>query len=267
MTQHSMDFWTTVDELKHTKSEGYDERLRAFLALTPTPLRTLLAARSEALEGTRPYAGFVEALVLTFSGWIFRSKRDTRIRNNTELWEKRVATLDRLLQPMYRDIQNIGLLLDTFDLAKRSDSSSEPSWLQSSTYIAIIRLLRYVSPSQAPQFNAVTRDTLYSFLHDQKEVVVIDALSAIAEVGDNRVVETVTRLATWDTVNAREERIHKAARKSLATLTARLEKEKLAKRLLRPSEQPEAEQSLLRPAKGSENEDAELLLRSISDDR
>jgi hypothetical protein len=266
-TVDNAEFWADIDDLQDPKSKGYEERLCDFLASTPTPLRKLLASRSEALESTRPPTGLdalVEAIAYAF---MIPSRRQARDQEKIAQWEGRVATLDRLLQPMYRDVQNIGLLLDTFDLARRNDSRAQSSWLQTTTYKAIVGLLRYVTPTHPPQFNAATRDTLYSFLQDKKKVAVIDALIAIAAVGDNRIVETVTRLATRDPINTREEHIQKAAQKCLTKLTARLEDEKLAKRLLRPSEHPESAVVLLRPAKGTDDSDPELLLRSISEDR
>jgi hypothetical protein len=295
-----MDFWKLIDDLEEPQNEHYQNTLRTLLTSTNTPLRKLLNARTEALSRSKPtteygliaftvilIGGFsfqmdyfgshfetplalalvvtAEILILGALAWKFLPKRQERIKNGLAKWDRRLVTIDRLLKPMFKSLDNLGEILDIFDESRITDPDETPSQIQTRTRTAIVKMLRRISPVLAPQFNPLRRNTLYRFLNDENEQTVIDALSAIAVVGDNRAIEKVLMLANGSSLYEGEERIRKVAQECLVALTARLEKENLAKSLLRSSAQPDDSPVLLRPA-GNELSNPDLLLRVTTED-
>jgi hypothetical protein len=294
-----MDFWKLIDNLENPHSKEYQDHLHLLHTSINPSLRQMLAASTQALSASKPVTGngltaiilllasafciqvdffirnipmaltvaavIAEAAALATLAWIFLPKRAARIRSGIALWEKRLVTLDHLVKPMFKDMNNLGELLAIYDGLRLSDPNNNPFPMQTRTHDAIAHMLRHVSPAQAPQFNQARRQHLYLFLQDVNEQVVLDTLHAIAVVGDSEAIAKLSPLVNKPPVHEREGRIHRAARECYTKLIVRLEKEREAESLLRPSDQPDDSQALLRPA-GNELSNPELLLHVMPDE-
>jgi len=88
----------------------------------------------------------------------------------------------------------------------------------------------------------------------------IAILRAFEQVGTNRVLPTVERIANSAPRNAQYRRVVEAARECLPAIRQRAYADREQRTLLRPAHAP-ASDTLLRPARNTGEEDAALLLR------
>jgi hypothetical protein len=298
-----MKIWHAIDDLEKPGSKGYPERLATFLASMNAPLEEILSLHSEAQKqkakqyDTRLLAipiifiliiglgvqmdsiahsgptlltfGVVlaETLALVALGHVLFRKGNTRVQEREALWNQRLATIDRIMKPMLRDVNNIGTLLDMIGKSPWTPVQTGYLTLDKNIRAAVIHLLPHISHNHAHHFNSARLNTLTHFLRYRNDQIVTDVLFAMAAVGDRGSMMQIARFAKKRPLNEEQERVQRVAQDCLATLAERLEQEKQAVTLLHPSEQPDSPDSLLRPAKGTDDSDTELLLRSISEDR
>jgi hypothetical protein len=130
----------------------------------------------------------------------------------------------------------------------------------------LIKLLPRLKASDAFLLNTTQRALLCKALMARvnAESFRIAILKAFEQVGDSTCLATVQRLADGEIANEAEARVRDAARECVPYLQARLEQEKAAQSLLRPSAAGHSSETLLHPVAASPTEPA-LLLRSTSE--
>jgi hypothetical protein len=296
-----LNIWHAIDSLEDQRNKEYPEKHAALLASMDNPLEELLALHSEALKARKsPFdveiammvcmfllviglcfqldylvhniptpltvgVAVAEALALAALGRIFFPKGSARMQEKAARWDKRLATIDRIMKPMFADVDNIGVLLDRVGKSPWISTRTGYLPLDKKPRAAIIHLMPHICAGHAHQFNPARLNTLARFLRNGNEQIVTNALFAMAAVGDRGTMAQIARFAKRTPTNEEQERVQRVAQDCLAALALRLEHQKEALTLLHPS-QPDAKQSLLRPAKGTDDPDPELLLRSTSEE-
>jgi hypothetical protein len=131
----------------------------------------------------------------------------------------------------------------------------------------LIKLLPRLNASDAGLLNAEQRALLCKALMARvnAESFRIAILKAFEQVGDSSCLAAVQRLADGEVVKEAEARVRDTARECVPFLQARLDQEKAAQSLLRPSAAGHCSETLLHPVTASPAEPA-LLLRATSEE-
>jgi hypothetical protein len=209
-------------------------------------------------------------LLLLLVFWFIIPALMFRSRRRKEALRSLIMTGDvRLIGPLlelretlqFKDnMDTRGLIQATLtDLLPRL-KAGDAALLTDRQHDSLCRLLREATsrPIMARDVRKLADDDLIT--HDPNLARAV--LRALEQVGDERAVPSVRRVAEARCSSPKLEALQREARECLAALNARLERERPGKTLLRPAAAPETPaELLLRPACGAGETDADKLLR------
>lgn len=155
----------------------------------------------------------------------------------------------------FNDIRIAGALLEA---AERNDKS-----LKTIAERTLVRLLPRLTAANNP-LNESQLASLNRALKSDNSELVVAALKALEEIGDETHVEQVKRLAYQKAKNPFQETVRDKALACLPYLEKRAENAKMAKTLLRASAPHNTDNTLLRPASHTPESRPEELLRPIT---
>ncbi len=139
----------------------------------------------------------------------------------------------------FDDLRSVGPLLEILD----SDSAQVKQVAAES----LKRLLPRLQASDGSLLNEEQRRMLGELLESKDTDCVCAALKAIEQVGDEKHLEKVQKLAEMNAKKPHQERIREAAKACLPYLTHKVENDRMAKTLLRASSAADTGDVLLRP--------------------
>lgn len=150
----------------------------------------------------------------------------------------------------YDDLRAIGPLLEALNCP-------EPD-IRVLSEMALARLLPRLTAADSGLLNEEQYLCLFRALHSRYTDLVVSVIRAFREIGDERALLTVRHLAERPPRTPRQQFIHHAAQECLPVMQERLERERVANILLRPTSPPT--ETLPRPVMTDPNHDPALLL-------